>query len=158
MPVSEHLQLFPGFFSALQQSPAFLLLSHWQSSCQKVTWSSWQFSPGPVYHFRVQSTPGFWPLIFCGSNRSPLREIALGFLAEVCSDIYQEIQETYERGGKKGLSHWHMFKKEKKNLSMHSPISTPGAFSFMAILVHFMLEMCQTESQGKSKDCFVNRD
>lgn len=40
---------------------------------------------------------------------------------------------------------------------MHSPISTLRAFSFMAILVHFMPEMCQTESQGKSEDCLVNR-
>lgn len=39
---------------------------------------------------------------------------------------------------------------------MHSPIFTLTAFSFMAILVYFMLEMCQTESGGKRKDCLVN--
>lgn len=104
---------FPALFSALQQSPAFLLLSHWQSSCWKATWSSWQFSP--VYHFRAESIPGSWLLIFCGSKTSPLRESALGFLAEVCSDIYQEIQKTYWGWGEMDLLIGICFKRKKES-------------------------------------------
>lgn len=108
---------FLALFSALQWS-AFLLLSHWQSSCQKVTWSSWQFSPGPVYHFRAEPIPGFCPLIICASNRSPLREFALGFLAEVCSDIYQEILKTdKEKKKKKDFFIGICLKKKKESVS-----------------------------------------